>query len=238
MQTVVPKRTSFPEAVKTIIETLEKGDSFSVSRLSQATNLNRRTVQKAVDFLKEIQHAFLEMRLDVTELQGAKVIQIKKSVGMLSLPEHIQHLIIRMAYFPTPSREEEILVHAFTKKALSAETAIRVSRSQLVDKLLKQGQLEETENSRARASIYLSDEGQIVAKGALKLYPELQEIGTTHIRRTSHGLKIRIRHTEIEIVGTSSIQENGEILTSTGERSSLPLISSENHEGIEVKTPK
>jgi hypothetical protein len=93
-------------------------------------------------------------------------------LGLLNLPENLQKLIIRTAYYPSPSREEEILVYAYTKDASSPEKAIEINESTLVKKLLKQGQLMKSEDRR----IYLSDEGKIVAEGALNLYPELKNI--------------------------------------------------------------
>lgn len=218
-------RTSFPEAVKAILDTLEKGGDFSISGLAQATNLNRRTVQKAVALIEEVQRILLERRLEVTELHGAKVVQTKKNLGLLSVPEQIQNLIIRTAFFPTPSREEEILVYAFLKKAISADTAIRKDRSPLIRKLLKQGQLGETEDGR----IYLSEEGLFIAKGALSLYPELYNVGTS----SRVKVKVRMRTTDLEIEGGSSGEIVDKLIT-LGRKYNLSLISPQTNEGIET----
>jgi hypothetical protein len=59
------------------------------------------------------------------------------------------------------------------EKAFTPESAVTIDRSALVQKLLKQGQLLEVIKGTVRAQ-YLSDEGKIVAEGALKLYPELK----------------------------------------------------------------
>ncbi|MCD6537138.1 hypothetical protein J7L18_00790 [Candidatus Bathyarchaeota archaeon] len=172
MQTTRTKRTSFPDAVMSILKALKKGDWYSISRLSRETKLNRRTVEKALALLVEVQKELLEKQLDIVDLQKTKMVQLKNRLGLLSLPENVQKLIIRTAYFPAPSREEEVLVYLYLKKALSPETAIKMEKSAVVEKLLKQGQLLEKDDGL----IYLSDEGEIVAKGALKIYPELENV--------------------------------------------------------------
>jgi len=166
------ERKSFPEATKIILDTLGKGESFSVSELSKQAGLNRRTVEKSLEVLTIAQNYFLERKLEITPLRHAKIVQLSKRSGLLNLPENLQKLIIRTVYYPSPSREEEILVYAYTKGAFSPEKATKINESTLVKKLLKQGQLMKSEEGR----IYLSDEGKTVAEGALNLYPELKGI--------------------------------------------------------------
>jgi hypothetical protein len=166
------ERKSFPEATKIVLDTLGKGESFSVSELSKQAGLNRRTVEKSLEVLAIAQNYFLERKLEITPLRHAKIVQLSKRSGLLNLPENLQKLIIRTVYYPSPSREEEILVYAYIKDAFLPEKAIEINESTLVKKLLKQGQLMKSEDGR----IYLSDEGKIVAEGALNLYPELKSI--------------------------------------------------------------
>jgi hypothetical protein len=166
------ERKSFPEATKIVLDTLGKGESFSISELSKQAGLNRRTVEKSLEVLAIAQNYFLERKLEITPLRHAKIVQLSKRSGLLNLPENLQKLIIRTVYYPSPSREEEILVYAYIKDAFSPEKAIEITKSTLVKKLLKQGQLIKNEDGR----IYLSDEGKIVAEGALNLYPELKNI--------------------------------------------------------------
>jgi len=166
------ERTSFPKAVKTVLDTLEKGEAFSITHLARETNLNRRTVEKVLNLLCEVQKSFDDKRLDIMKVNKAKIVQLRRKVGLLNLPEELQKSIVRAIYFPIPSREEELLVYAYLKKAWSPENAIDLERTRIVEKLLKQGQFLESEEKK----IYLSAEGRIVAKGALKLYPELEKL--------------------------------------------------------------
>jgi hypothetical protein len=106
-------------------------------------------------------------------MKHSKLIEINEKSGLLDLPETIQNLIIRIVYYPNPSKEETILTHMFLKEAISPEKAISLEKDATVRKLVKQGQVLEIERA---LRFYLSDEGKIVAEGALKLYPELKEL--------------------------------------------------------------
>lgn len=168
------ERTSCPDAVKIVLDTLTHAQiPYSISHLSKETGLNRRTVKKTLDILLETQKSLKEKNLDITKIGQTTVIQLTERGGLLNLPEDLQKLIIRTAYYPTPSREEEILVYLSRQKAFSAENATELNQSILVKKLVEQGQLIEVAKE-GKPAYYLSDEGQIVSRGALKLYPELQ----------------------------------------------------------------
>ena len=166
------ERTSFPKAIKMVLNTLGTGESFSISDLSKQANINRRTVEKALEILEITQKYFQEKKLEITPLKHAKIVQLSERFGLLNLPEELQKLIIKTTYYPSPSREEEILVFAHRQEAFSPETAIKIENSTLVKKLLKQGQFHGTRDGK----LYLSDEGRIIAAGALKLYPELNTL--------------------------------------------------------------
>ena len=170
------ERTNLTEAVRIVLDTLKNGEPYSISRLSREAGLNRRTVEKALDILQETQKHFLEKKLDISRLGQARLIQLSERSELLNLPEDLQRLIIRTAYYPTPSREEEVLVYLYREEAFSPESARAINKSKLVEKLVKQGQLLEITKGTMRARTYLSDEGKIVAEGALKLYPELKDL--------------------------------------------------------------
>lgn len=102
---------------------------------------------------------------------GGKIDKLEPRVGMLSLPEKTQRLIIRTLYYPEPSEEVYLLVHLYHRKAVDARHAIGMPKTKPVQKLIKSGQIiESTRNS----GIYLSSEGMKVAKGALTIYPALK----------------------------------------------------------------
>ena len=165
-------RTGFPEAVKITLSTLENGKIFSMSHLSRQTGLNPRTLEKALNCLVDVQNTFENRKLIINRTPGMIAVQLTEKSGLLSLPENLQNLVIRTLYYPTPSREQEIIVHLFIKKAFNPENAIDFDRTDMIEKLVEQGQILKTEKK-----YYLSDEGIIAASGSLKLYPELKELG-------------------------------------------------------------
>jgi hypothetical protein len=135
------KRTSFPEAVKTVMSTMEKRKTLSVNALSQQTGLNRRTVEKALGLLMETQEYFQNRSLSLVEMNRTRLVEISNRSGLLGLPENIQRLIIRTAYYPTPSKEETVLVHMCLKEATSPEKAVTFERDATTQKLVRQGQV-------------------------------------------------------------------------------------------------
>jgi hypothetical protein len=164
-------RTSFPDAVKIVMDTLKKERSLSVNALSRKTGLNRRTVEKSLKLLLEIQRDFQDLTIGSAETDWRKLVEVKERSGLLGLPENVQNLIIRTIHFPNPSEREIVLIHLLLNEAISPEKAVSIGRSRATKKLLEQGQISEF-NGR----LYLSDEGKIVAKGALEVYPELVEL--------------------------------------------------------------
>ena len=165
-------RTSFPEAVKIVLKTLKSERSLSVNAISKETGLNRRTVEKSLKLLLEIQPYFQEIKLDSVDSDWRKIVEARARTGLLELPENVQRLIIRTIYYPTPSEEEIVLTHLLLNEANSPDKAIQLTKSQTIRKLVDQGQLLEGKSGK----LYLSDEGEIVAQGAVKVYPELKEM--------------------------------------------------------------
>jgi len=164
-------RKSFPEAVITVLEVLKKEGSLSVNALSKEAKINRRTVEKSLKLLMEIQPYFQEMKVASVETNWRKLVEVKERTGLLGLPENVQNLIIRTMHYPTPSQQEIILIHLLLNSAFSSEKAIALNRNKSVQLLIKQGQILE-----ADSKLYLSDEGKIVAEGALQVFPELNEM--------------------------------------------------------------
>lgn len=169
-------RTSCQDAVRIVLDTLSRAKiPYSISNLSKETGLNRRTVKKTLDLLMETQENLKHKNLEITKIGQTTVITLNERGGLLNLPEELQNLILKTAYYPTPSREEEILVYLYRQASFSTENAVELNKSSLVGKLVNQGQLIETKKDD-KLTYYLSEEGQIISRGSLKLYPELEHI--------------------------------------------------------------
>lgn len=160
-------RTSFPEATLKILDTLaSKENMCTISSLGLETKLNRKTVEKAVGLLAEIQKRLEGLHLEIENLNRMRAIRLKK-IGMLDLPEDTQRRILRSAYFPEPTEELRAIANLYLHGAVSPEKAISLNQTSVLKKFVRQGQV-----IRKERKFYLSEEGIIVAKGSLDIYPE------------------------------------------------------------------
>jgi len=163
-------RTDFVTALEMVLDVLKTEEPYSLSKLAQEANLNFRTVKKILHVLEYSQSSFSGKHLDVSNLDNLTVVKMKEKTGMTLFPEHIQNLIIKTSHYPTVSREEEILTYLFLKNAINPDFAIDL----LEDHILKE--LVEAEHvGKINGKYYLTEDGRYIAKGALKLYPELKE---------------------------------------------------------------
>lgn len=171
-------RTDFPTAVTKALEILKSGESYTQNKLAQKTALNARTIQKVLFLLDEVQSVLKEKEIDVSDLDNVKIIRMKERSGLASLPESIQKIIIKTLYYPTASRDEEVLTHLLIRNAIDSKSSVSIPE----DKILQE--LQEAELvSKKDEKFYLTDDGIMVAKGAMELYPELKELKSwTHMQ--------------------------------------------------------
>ena len=163
-------RTDFATALEMTLDVLKTGEPYSLSKLAKEANLNFRTVKKILHVLEASQSSFSGKHLDVSNLDNLTVVKMKEKTGMTLFPEHIQNLIIKTSHYPTVSREEEILTYLLLKNAINPDLSIDL----LEDHILKE--LVEAEHvGKINDKYYLTEDGMYIAKGALKLYPELKE---------------------------------------------------------------
>jgi hypothetical protein len=98
--------------------------------------------------------------------------------SLLSYPEDIQRLILKAEHFPLPSQEAYLLLHLYLNNTTSLKNAIQLldvgrqkEKREILKKLVKQGHIKEKEESY----LYLTDEGITIAKGTLRIFPELEK---------------------------------------------------------------
>ena len=163
-------RTDFVTAHAMVLDVLKTGEPYSVSKLAQEASLNFRTVKKILHVLESSQSSFSGKHLDVTNLENITVVKMKEKTGMTMFPEHIQNLIIKTSHYPTVSREEEVLTYLFLKNATGKNSAIALPEGQILKELVEAEHVGKTSGK-----YYLTEDGFFIAKGALKLYPELKE---------------------------------------------------------------
>ncbi len=164
-------RTDFATALEMILDILESGKPYSLSKLAQEANLNFRTVKKILHVLESSQSSFSGKHLDVSNLDNLTVIKMKEKTGMTLFPEHIQNLIIKTSHYPAVSREEEILTHILLKNATNPDSAIDLREDHILKELVESEHV-----GKINDKYYLTEDGRYIAKGALKLYSELEKI--------------------------------------------------------------
>jgi DNA-binding transcriptional regulator YhcF (GntR family) len=167
-------RTSLSEAVSMVLGTLKNERALTVNDIAKETHLNPRTVRKTISVLEETHSIFQREKLVVSKTNSGVYLTIEpRQIGLLNLPEDVQHMLIRTKYFPQPSREQETLVYLFLKKAIDKKSATFLDNSQsIVKDLLKAENIAMTDDSK----MYLTDIGKMVAQGTLEIYPELNVI--------------------------------------------------------------
>ncbi|MGH9876526.1 MAG: hypothetical protein ACRD5H_02730 [Nitrososphaerales archaeon] len=132
-------------------------------------------MKKAVEFIQRSQKSFLEKAIEVSSTaDNMTIIRIKDRSGLAFYPDNIQRLIIKTSYYPTASREEEILAYLLMVNATNANRAVSIPEDMKLKELVEAEHIAKTPNGR----YYLTSDGQMIGKGALELYPELKNIAT------------------------------------------------------------
>lgn len=178
-------RTSIVDALHIVLDILKSGEPFTLNKLARESDLNFRTVKKIIEVLQSSHSSFSGKQLEVSDLESTTIIQLKEKTGLLLFPESIQNLIIKTNHYPVASREEEILVYLFLKKATEPENAIYLPEGKMIEELVEAEHVGKVGNR-----FYLTEDGMYIAKGALELYPELENI-SKEIPNENH---VTVRH--------------------------------------------
>lgn len=163
-------RTDLATATLQVMETIQDGNEYTLNMISEKTSLNFRTVQKSLRLIEEFQKGFELKKLNIVHLKNATRIQMTPKSGLTSMPINVQKMLIRTSYYPTPSREEEVLVYLSQKGAIDVKSGIGMESSKILEELVNAEHI-----IKKGKKFYLSDMGVITAKGAVSLYPELLE---------------------------------------------------------------
>lgn len=188
-----PNRTSFADACSLIMKLLaEEQQPRSISGLSRDAQLHRKTVEKCVELLFELEKNWLDtyrVRLDNLD-KRRRIVSLERRTGLLSYPEEAQSFIIRTKHYPLPSKGTYVMTYLYLKDATTSEKATAIPDEEgehlekeaetVVRRLLKQGKIfekiqQEGKEGGGSRLFYLSKEGITIAKGALRVYPELKQ---------------------------------------------------------------
>ena len=163
-------RTSLGKAVETLLDKIPLDRPITPYELQELSNLSWHTILKSAQLIVGIQNRLLKENvvLDLRKEKGKYVISARRR-NLLSLPVEERLRYVRARYFPEPDTQDYLLAELYRLGATVLEKAIPLKRDTLLEELLAQETLTETEDGR----IYLTEEGAIIARGVLKMYPEL-----------------------------------------------------------------
>ena len=161
-------RTDLSKATLQIMKTIQNGESYTLNKISKKTELNFRTVQKALALIEACQKQLESKKINIIHMDHATHIQMKTKSGITSMPLNIQKMLLRTSYYPTPDRNEEVLVYLLQNNAIKNTSAIPMGSSTILDELVTAEHI-----IKKGRKYHLSEMGVITAKGAVSLYPEL-----------------------------------------------------------------
>lgn len=151
------------QIIEELYETLitHSGEALSINRISKESGLHFNTVQ---NYVKLIRRAQTLPKLEVIKSGRSTLVRSK---GFLSLPEKERLKIVRRE-FPTPDEGEKIFINLLKSGATSKETAVKITKTPMLEKLISAEHIAETKEGR----FYLTKTGKMIARGAIKMYPE------------------------------------------------------------------
>lgn len=95
-------RTDLSKATLQIMKTIQNGEIYTLNKISEKTELNFRTVQKALALIEACQKQLESKKINITHTDHATHIQMKAKSGITSMPLNIQKMLMRTSYYPTP----------------------------------------------------------------------------------------------------------------------------------------
>ncbi|MCX6822302.1 MAG: hypothetical protein NTW30_06015 [Candidatus Aenigmarchaeota archaeon] len=149
------------EVVRRIEHTLiSSGRPISINKIAKKTGFHYNTVKRYVRLMDEIQEL---PKLEVIRGEGTTLVRLERDLS--KLPEEEQMKIIK-THFPDMTQEDKILIELMERGITSEEKAIRMSKSEIIEKLIRLKRLKETIDGR----VYLTELGYGIAWGAKKIY--------------------------------------------------------------------
>lgn len=150
-------------AIEKIEKTLvESKRPLSISKLSKKTGLHYTTVKRYVTLLESVKKM---PEIEMIQGEGTTLVRTEKDFSKLS---PIERKKVIKSYFPELSVEEELLIRLLERNATSETTPMNIKKDKVLKSLLKAGIIKETKEG----SVYLSDVGYKIAKGAKDIYKQ------------------------------------------------------------------
>ncbi len=139
MEKIKKKRTQFAHALEKTLEVIRDESPISVTRIANITDTDWRAINRALDFLLEVQDEFAAREVKVIEGRWGKVIWIRDRVDKMKLPEDIREWYIEKRFFG----EREIPEGKKDAIGAVSESAERTSMEEVIRRVFKALQVED-----------------------------------------------------------------------------------------------
>jgi hypothetical protein len=93
------KRTTFQSAVKKTLDVIESESPVTVTGIADITDTDWRAVNRAIDFLLEMQDEFAATEIKTIEGKWGKVIWARDRVDKMKLPDDVREWYIKKRFF-------------------------------------------------------------------------------------------------------------------------------------------
>lgn len=150
------------EVIHRLSKTLEaKNRPLSIQQLAKDSQLPSDTVRRYIRLMEAAKES-----PDFRVITSPKRLMVEP-IGFLSLPEAERLSYLRTNY-SVVGEEGLMMLSLYRAGAVSSKSGIKMTRSKIVDGLIDAEQIEET-----KGKFFLTELGKRVAKGMLKIYPEM-----------------------------------------------------------------
>jgi len=138
------------------------GIAMPPTNIASKTKLNYLACKEYLNLIESIQKL---PKINSIKTKTGKLFKVEK---MTEMPLEQQKKLLKEEFDVKPSRADEIYIELLERKAFNEKSAIKIERSETIEKGLKFKHLKQTKKGR----IHLTKLGRIIAKGAKELFAE------------------------------------------------------------------
>jgi predicted transcriptional regulator len=99
MAKIKGKRTTFQSAVEKTLDVIENESPVTITGIADITGTDWRAINRAIDFLLELQDEFAAIEIKTIEGKWGKVVWARDRVDKMKLPEDVREWYIKKRFF-------------------------------------------------------------------------------------------------------------------------------------------
>ncbi len=124
------KRTTFEEAVESILDTVVVESPITIMAIADSTNVDWRAVERVIDFLMNTQEIFAAHEIRVMKSKAGKIVWMRDRLDKIRLPEEIREWYIKKRFFK--KKEPDMSAEQISARF---ESASRTSVEEVIERL-------------------------------------------------------------------------------------------------------